>query len=161
MTCIEFQDILADMIDGETDAAHAAHLKSCPTCAELLSDLRAIASGAKLLCADSEPSPRVWANIQRTLEAEGIIRTAAQPGAILFPQRRRWWPAWLATGSVVVLLAIGAFVYTSHYGTNPEVAEIQAPAYESVAAPGATADDLELLSHISPPALPMPPIYKP
>jgi len=146
MTCIEFQDILADMIDGETDAQHAAHLSSCSSCSELVSDLRAIASGAKLLCADSEPSPRVWANIQRTLEAEGIIRPATQPGATLFRQRRPWSSVWLATGAAVVLLALAAFFYTNHTTRNQQVAQTQPQSL------GASADDMELLSHVSPAA---------
>jgi hypothetical protein len=136
------------MIDGETDAEHEAHLRSCSSCSELVSDLRAIASGAKLLCADSEPSPRVWANIQRTLETEGIIRPAKQPGATLFPARR-WSPAWLATGIALVLMAIGAFLYTNHRGLNQELGGRQ-----SLTTPVslASADDVELLSHVSPAA---------
>ena len=143
MTCIEFQDILADVIDGETDAQHAAHLRSCSSCLELVSDLRAIAAGAKLLCADSEPSPRVWANIQRTLEAEGIIRPATQPGATLFSQRRSWSPVWLATGALIVLVAVAAFLYNNYSGRNQQVA--QTPTASSNEAPGASADDMELL----------------
>jgi hypothetical protein len=139
MTCIEFQDILADVIDGETDAQHSAHLRSCSSCLELVSDLRAIAAGAKSLCADSEPSPRVWANIQRTLEAEGIIRPATQPGATLFRQRRPWF-LWLATGVALVLVAVATFRYTNHSSRNQQ--ETQA----------STADDMELLSHVSPAA---------
>ena len=151
MTCVEFQNILADMIDGETDAEHEAHLRSCSNCSELVSDLRAIASGAKLLCADSEPSPRVWANIRRTLEEEGIIRPAQQPGAILFPPRH-WSPAWLATGTAIVLLAIGAFIYINYNGLNQQLGNSQSlttPGSESAVA---SADDVELLSHVSPAA---------
>jgi len=144
MTCIEFQDILADVIDGETDAQHSAHLRSCSSCLELVSDLRAIAAGAKSLCADSEPSPRVWANIQRTLEAEGIIRPAIQPGATLFRHRRRWSLAWLATGVALVLVAVATFVYTNYTSRNQQVAQRQTPANN------ASADDMELLSHVSP-----------
>ncbi len=149
MTCLEFQDILPDMIDGEADARHAAHLKSCSSCSELVSDLRAIASGAKLLCGDSEPSPRVWANIQRTLEAEGIIRPAEQPGALLFPARRGWLsPAWLTAAAAVLLLAAGTFVYTNRAAKNlPTVA--QAPVTHSSAI---SDDDVELLGDISPAA---------
>lgn len=149
MTCIEFQDILADVIDGETDAQHAAHLRSCSSCLELVSDLRAIAAGAKLLCADSEPSPRVWANIQRTLEAEGIIRPATQPGATLFRQRRPWSSVWLATGAAIVLLGVAAFFYSNHSGRNQQLAQRQISNGEAL---GASADDMELLSHVSPAA---------
>jgi hypothetical protein len=148
MTCVEFQDILADVIDGQTDAQHAAHLSSCSSCSELVSDLRAIASGAKSLCADSEPSPRVWANIHRTLEAEGIIRSATQPGATLFRKRRPWSRVWLATGAATVLVAIVAFYYANHTGSNPQL--VQTPTQSSGEALEASADDMELLSHLSP-----------
>jgi hypothetical protein len=151
MTCVEFQDILAEFIDGETDAEHEAHLRSCSHCFELVSDLRAIASGAKVLCADSEPSPRVWANIQRTLEEEGIIRPAKQPGRVLFPVRR-WSPAWFATGAVIVLLAIGAFIYTNHRGVNQQVADSQSLTTPMGESPAASAEDVELLSQVSPAA---------
>ncbi len=150
MTCIEFQDILPDMIDGEADAAHAAHLRSCTSCSELVSDLKAIASGAKLLCAESEPSPRVWANIQRTLEAEGIIRPALQSGAALFPQRRRWSPAWLAVAAAVVMLGVGAFLYSNHYGIQERASQTQALLPSSAPTSLASADDLELLSRVAP-----------
>ena len=149
MTCVEFQDILADMIDGQADAEHEAHLKSCSSCSELVSDLRAIASGGKLLCADSEPSPRVWANIQRTLEEEGIIRPAKQPGGFLFPARRVS-PAWLLAAAAVVLLAIAAFVYTNHRGFNQQLAETQSLTTPVGQSPAASAEDVELLSHVSP-----------
>ena len=151
MTCVEFQDILADMIDGETDSEHEAHLRSCSSCSELVSDLRAIASGAKVLCADSDPSPRVWANIQRTLEEEGIIRPARQPAATLFPARR-WSPAWLAAAAAVLVLAIGAFIYTNHRGFNQELAKRQSLTTPVLGVPEASADDVELLSHVSPAA---------
>ncbi|HVO60250.1 MAG TPA: hypothetical protein VMT53_04910 [Terriglobales bacterium] len=150
MTCVEFQDILADMIDGETDSEHEAHLRSCSSCSELVSDLRAIASGAKLLATDSEPSPRVWANIQRTLEEEGIIRPAQQPGASLFPARR--WSPWLAAAAAVVVLAMGAFIYTNHRGLNQELANRQSLTTPVFGVTEASADDVELLSHISPAA---------
>ena len=150
MTCLEFQDILPDMIDGETDAKHADHLRTCANCSELVSDLRAIAAGAKLLCADSEPSPRVWANIQRTLEEEGIIRPAPQPGAMLFPQRRRWSAAWLTVGATILMLAVGVFVYTNHRGTDQNQQVAGTPALAPAESPVASADDIELLSHVSP-----------
>lgn len=151
MTCIEFQDILPDVLEGEADAAHAAHLMSCPSCSELVSDLRAIASGAKLLCGDDEPSPRVWANIQRTLEAEGIIRPATQPGAMLFPQQRKWFsPAWLTAAAAIALIAVGAFFYSNRGPTSihPQLSNNTQAAPLS---PGATEDDdLALLGQMSP-----------
>lgn len=154
MTCIEFQDILPEMIDGEADAEHAAHLKSCSHCTELVSDLRAIASGAKLLCADTEPSPRVWANIQRTLEEEGIIHTASQPGRVmLFPARHRWLsPAWLTGVTAIALIAVGSFFFVNHRGTDRNSQSVAAiPTGQSPALTADTsADDVELLGQMSP-----------
>ena len=147
MTCIQFQEILADMIDGDTDFEHEAHLRTCASCSELVADLRAIVSGAKLLCEDSEPSPRVWANIQRTLEAEGIIRPATQPGASLFPQRRTWSKAWLVTGMAVVLIGVGAFLFSTQRGVQQQVAQTR-PSFSAET----SADDIELLSHVTPAA---------
>lgn len=149
MTCIEFQDILADVIEGEADAEHAAHLMSCASCSELVSDLRAIASGAKLLCGDSEPSPRVWANIQRTLEAEGIIRPAGQPGVMLFPRQRKWFsPAWLTAAAAIALIAAGTFFYTNR---RPQVTpQLTGNTQASPLQADAAEDDLELLGQMSP-----------
>lgn len=150
MTCIEFQDILPDVIEGEADAEHAAHLMSCASCSELVSDLRAIASGAKLLCGDNEPSPRVWANIQRTLEAEGIIRSAGQPGVMLFPQQRKWFsPAWLTAAAAIAVIAAGTFFYTNHRGQTitPQMSK---NTRVSPLSADATDDDLALLGQMSP-----------
>ena len=62
------------------------HLKSCPACADLVSDLKLIASEARQLAATEEPSPRVWVRIAAELRAEGLIRDP-DPGTKSAPAR--------------------------------------------------------------------------
>jgi hypothetical protein len=151
MTCSEFQDILPDMIDGEAIGEHAVHLKSCSECSDLVSDLRAISSGAKLLCASDEPSPRIWANLQRTLEAEGLIRTPSQAGGVLVFGRKpltRW--AW--AGSIAAVLALGAGLLLQKHDATPGSQGTQSMSVPVAPAAVSTedADDQQLLADMSP-----------
>ena len=154
MTCSEFQDILPEMIDGDAVGEHAVHLKACSDCSELVSDLRAISSGAKLLCADDEPSPRVWANLQRTLEAEGLIHAPSQAGGVLLPSRRHR-ARWVWVGSIAAVLAIAAGLLLQKH----ESARSQSAVNQGSTVPaGATAsttedgDEEQLLADMSPTA---------
>ena len=156
MTCSEFQQVLPDVIDGEVEGEHATHLRTCGACSGLVADLRAIASGAKLLCAADEPSPRVWANLERTLEAEGLIRTPRQAGGVLTPAGRRWFSAtWLVPVTAVLLLSVGLILRNTR-STNGTQAMRTGPAQGIVSsqsqapAPSATTDEEQLLAHMSP-----------
>ena len=54
----------------------AEHLETCHVCSDLVRDLRYIAEAAKLLVPMEEPSPRVWNNIEREVEREGLAKPA-------------------------------------------------------------------------------------
>lgn len=153
MTCTEFQQVLPDLLEGQAGGESTAHLQSCNACAELVADLRAICDEAQHLPL-AEPSDRVWANIQRTLEAEGLVRTPMQAGGILFQPSRQWSPfKWLAPISAVLALAAGVFVYSNRRPTqvavNPPVSASlpQSQAGNS----GADLDDEQLLAQVAPP----------
>ena len=111
MTCTDVQRVLPEIIDSAQDAEFQAHLKSCPTCSELVSDLELIASEARQLADSEEPAPRVWVRIAADLRAEGLIRdlepTPMRP--VLVPRAQRWNAWWLAPIAAVVLAA-GAYV---------------------------------------------------
>ncbi len=156
MTCSEFQQILPDVIDGDAKGEHAAHLRTCGACSGLVADLRAIASGAKVLCAADEPSPRVWTNLERTLEAEGLIRTPRQAGGVLVPVRKHWFSAaWLVPAMAVLALGV-ALLLRNNRSPNPTREVAQKPAQGIVSsqsqAPASTADadEEQLLAHVSP-----------
>lgn len=84
MTCAEFQTVLPEIIDNGGTAAHAAHLKKCAVCHDLVMDLKYIAEQAKLLVPMEDPPERVWDGIQRSLEHdESTGRPAGQKGRLL------------------------------------------------------------------------------
>src|SRR6266478_2152468 len=99
MNCTQFQEILAEVIDGGRNTEQEAHLQSCPVCSGLVADLNLIAGEARQLQEFAEPAPRVWNSIEVALRREGLIRE---------PQLG---PAWLAPVAAVALLTFGVFVY--------------------------------------------------
>jgi len=66
MNCMELRTSLAEIEDGSS-AEQQAHLKSCPECSALVTELNRIASAAIELRAADEPSPRVWNSITAVL----------------------------------------------------------------------------------------------
>ncbi|HEY1272628.1 MAG TPA: hypothetical protein VGF08_11610 [Terriglobales bacterium] len=157
MTCTEFQQILPDILEVEAEGEHAAHLKSCAVCTDLVSDLRAICAGARLLGGADDPSPRVWANLQRALEAEGLIHAPQQAGGVVVPVRKSWLsPVWLAPLAAALVLATGIILRERVVPPPSETAgHTQASPSGSVsgvhpAANAADADDAQLLAQISP-----------
>jgi hypothetical protein len=137
MTCADVERVLPELMDGAPDGvgrsnnaafqnAFDAHVRSCPDCSELVSDLKVIASEAQRMAASEEPSPRVWLNIAAQLRAEGLIREqeAAPSRPILVPTfRRRGWSAWWLVPIAAALVAAGSYV-VSHKQYAP-VAQVQ------------------------------------
>lgn len=109
MTCKEFQSDLPYIIDTGGDAEHEEHLKSCPVCADLVADLKYIAEQAKLLVPMEDPNPRVWDGIQRSLEREGLVKSAPARRSLLEPQRAGW--GWFTTMGAMFLIAMGLTLY--------------------------------------------------
>ena len=71
MNCAELQRVLPDIMEGDRTVEQEAHLRSCSACFDLVSDLNAIAGGARLLRESDEPSLRVWNSIETVLRREG------------------------------------------------------------------------------------------
>ncbi len=132
MTCSEVERILPELLDGAAERVFPAefetHVKSCPACSGLVSDLRLIASESRQLAASEEPSPRVWVRIAAELRAEGILRepksAPGRPILISTAPRRRWSAWWLAPVAAA-LLAAGAYVVS--HKPAPQLAK-QTPA---------------------------------
>lgn len=133
MTCSEVERVLPELVDGGSDSAFPAdfesHLKSCPACSDLVSDLKLIASEARHLAESEEPAPRVWVRIAAQLREEGLIRDAeSRPVPVPAPTRRRWTStaSWLAPVAAAVLAA-GAYV-VSHKPVPQVATYVSAPA---------------------------------
>ena len=130
MNCSDVDRILPEIIDstasdgspinGDQDFEFQSHLRTCPHCSELVSDLKLIASEARQLSSAEEPAPRVWLRIAAELRAEGLIRepelTMARTVLVPAPQRR-WNAFWLAPVAVAILAA-GSYFLT-HKSTPP------------------------------------------
>src|ERR1700720_648175 len=105
MTCSEVQRVLPEFLDDAPDVwiqtDFEAHLKSCPDCSDLVSDLKLISSEARQLATSEEPALRVWARIAADLRAEGLIREPGSTGPLLVPASpgRRWSALWLGAGA--------------------------------------------------------------
>ena len=76
MKCIEFQNVLPEIIDSGGTSEQEAHLRACAACAGLVADLRSIAHQARRLEPLADPPARVWQNIARQAEQEGQIGRA-------------------------------------------------------------------------------------
>ena len=134
MTCSDVERVLPEVLDGAPDGAFQtdfeAHLKSCPDCSDLVSDLKLISSEARQLAATEEPAPRVWLRIAAQLRAEGLIReSGVQPGrtACSCPTSpRRRWSAWWLAPVAAALVAAGSYVVS--HKPAAQVAKQQAPA---------------------------------
>jgi len=95
MTCAEFQRVLPDGIEEGWTTQQESHLGTCSACSSLVEDLDTISTGARLLRASDEPSPRVWNSIASAIqqlesELELIAAEARTLQAIDEPSPRVW-----------------------------------------------------------------------
>ena len=111
MTCAEFQRVLPYIIDTGGNAEQEQHLRECAVCSDLVQDLRYIADQAKLLVPMQDPSPRVWDGLQKSLEREGLVKSAPARRPLLGPPAHSW--GWVLAVGAVVVLAVGLFVMKS------------------------------------------------
>jgi len=141
MTCADVERVLPELLEGAPDSAFQSafeiHLKSCPDCSNLVSDLKLISSEARELVECDEPGPQVWLRIAAQLRAEGLIREPADRPALVLARRGLWSDWWLVPVAAMLLVA-GSYVWS--HKAAPQVAKhqipdtpVQAPA--SVAAP--------------------------
>ena len=116
MTCAEFQKVLPYIIETGGNAEQEEHLRTCSTCSDLVADLKYIAECAKLLVPMVEPSPRVWNEISKSLEQEGLVRKATPRGRLLEPTHAsRWGPAaWIGSAAILLLILGGLFIHRAH-----------------------------------------------
>src|SRR6266436_2450046 len=122
MNCAEFQKDLPEIIEGGGTDEQKKHLASCPVCADLVQDVKYIAEQAKLLVPMEDPSPRVWAGIERSLKQEGLWPAhggPADPRPFLVPQRARLaWPMMAAVAVIVVASVAGYYSRNNPSGSS-------------------------------------------
>jgi hypothetical protein len=110
MNCVELQDSLAEA-ESAGGWEQRAHLRACPACSELVTELNQIVAAASQLQDAHEPSPRVWNSIEVALRHEGLIRPQRRRGSIVPSFGTRWGIArWLVPAAAMLLLAVGVYV---------------------------------------------------
>jgi hypothetical protein len=132
MTCAEFQQVLPEMLEGDRNTEHTAHLASCSACSDLISDLKAISEAARQLRASDEPSPRVWNSLEIELRRQGLIRQPQRELA-LASSGRRWPLAWIVPALAALLVGFGILRYQRGSNQPSESARNEAPAAPNVA----------------------------
>lgn len=109
MNCQQFQEVLPDIIDNGGNEQEEEHLRTCGACAGLVQDLEHIAEQAKLMLPMHDPSPKVWAGIEQSLQREGLLREGRTPrlgNVMTLPHPAR---DWTLTGWVMATAAVLAF----------------------------------------------------
>lgn len=131
MNCAEFHKELPLLIGEGNKLENSPHLQGCENCRSLVADLQYIADQAKLLLPMHDPNPRVWNNIQSSLEREGVIAGGRHPRLGLTPsQPSRWNPMVWAAGLAAMLLVAITLFQLNQPPASPEtnVAESVPPA---------------------------------
>ena len=160
MKCSDVERVVPEYVDGALKGAFQidfeTHLKSCPACAELVSELKLIASEARQLAATEEPPPRVWLRIAAQLRGEGLILESesapSQPILVPTSPRRRWSAWWLAPVAAALVVA-SSYVVT--HRPVPQVAKRQAPA-SRMTSPAAAASPTPETAAAPSPVVPAP-----
>ena len=157
MKCADVERVLPELLDGAPDLAFQTdfetHIKSCPACADLISDLNLISSEARQLSAiEEEPPARVWMRIAAELRAEGLIhdeeshQESAPIRPALVPTSPRRWGAWWLAPVAAALLAAGAYVVS--HKTAPTVAQ------HTPAPPATTSNSIPETAAVPSPSVP-------
>lgn len=151
MNCVELQKSLVESEDS-SKTEQQAHLKTCPECSALLSEMKLIASSARMLQASDEPSPRVWNSIEIALRREGLIRPPRPSRSLIPSLSSSWrWTRWLVPAAAVLVVAVGVYVRqhsASGQLANNNPAPTVVPADVSDAAIAGLNDD-DLLQEVS------------
>lgn len=153
MNCQQFQEVLPYIIeaggrDGDEDESH---LQTCPSCAALVQDLRYIAEQAKLLLPMHDPNPRVWNNIEQSLQREGLLEgRMPPPGHITKNSTAKQTQIWTPLGWAMALTAVIVFAVVLINYKPKQLPLTQLSAQNSNADPTQfSSDDRQLISQLS------------
>src|SRR5262249_19691692 len=120
---------------------------------ELVRDLKYIAEQAKLLLPMRDPNPRVWSNIQQSLQREGLVQEGRMSRmgqiAAIPTQKKNWTPLGAGLAALAVLaLAVVLVNYQPRAPANLQTNALN-PAPASNVAASRDADDETLVSRVS------------
>jgi len=149
MTCVELQDSLVENENGSS-AEHRAHLRNCPECSKLVTELLVIACSAGELRAAHEPDPRVWKSIEASLRQEGLIRPQRSSLSLLPSLDSQWsWARWMVPVAALLLVSLG--IYLRQHSRTPDTAAQNVTAQPAIVSDAAIAglNDDDLLQEVA------------
>jgi hypothetical protein len=151
MNCQQFQEVLPYIIESGGKPEEEEHLKSCASCAALVQDLMYIAEQAKLLLPMRDPNPRVWNNIEQSLQREGLLPEGrlSRPGQITktSTQTKSWTP--LGWAMAVTATIVFAFILTNY---KPQQLPSNQSSAQNTAEPSSismNSDDQQLVTQLA------------
>jgi hypothetical protein len=153
MNCHQFQETLPYIIESGGGGDDESHLQECESCASLVRDLRYIAEQAKLLLPMHDPNPRVWNNIEQSLQREGLLPEGRMPllghtqkNSTSQAQAKSWTPlGWALALTTVIVFAV---VLTNYKPTPLQQTALSAQNSATDSAQF-NSDDQQLISQIS------------
>ena len=156
MNCQQFQETLPFIIESGGGGEDDSHLQTCSSCASLVQDLRYIAEQAKLLLPMHDPNPRVWKNIEQSLQREGLLEGRTPPlGHIKKnPTSQTEAKSWTPLGWALALTAVIAFAVVLINYKPKQLPQTPLTAQNNAADPtqfnsGFNSDDRQLISQLS------------
>ena len=150
MNCQEFQEVLPYMIESGGKAEEEAHLRTCPACAALVDDLRYIAEQAKLLLPMHDPNPRVWTNIERSLQSQGLFLEGRMSRLGHITKNPTQAKSWTPLGWALALTAVIVFTVVLTNYRPKQLPQGQLTAQNSGAEPAQFSnDDRQLITRLS------------
>jgi hypothetical protein len=153
MNCQQFQEVLPYIIESGGGGEDESHLQTCPSCAALVQDLRYIAEQAKLLLPMHDPNPRVWNNIEKSLQREGFLSEGRMPplGHITKnptspAQTKSWTPlGWALALTTAILFTVVLINYKPRQLSPSQLSAQNSPAESTQF----NNDDQQLISRLS------------
>jgi anti-sigma factor RsiW len=107
MSCSEYQNAIAEFIDGELDAADERalerHVEGCPACRALVADLKTIQAAAFTLDRLAPPAAG-WDSLRTRVEREP--RLSDRGRVIAWPATRTAWTVWLAAAAALLIATV-------------------------------------------------------
>ncbi len=153
MDCKKFQESLPFIIESGGKLEEEEHLRTCKACSSLVQDLRYIAEQAKLLLPMHDPNPRVWNNIERSLESQGLFpegRMSRLGHITKNPTSQTQAKSWTTLGWAMALTAVILFAVVLTNYKSRQLPQGQFSAQNSVAdSTQISGDDQQLIAQLA------------
>jgi putative zinc finger protein len=122
MSCTDFQQAIADFVDGslDTDGQRALerHVEGCADCRALVADLKSIQAAAFTLERHQPPS-RVWESIRARVANEPRVEDRGR--LLAWPRTRAGFGVWLAAAAALLLVTAASIYPLLNDGGHQDV----------------------------------------